>query len=55
MGNALQVKPILTLADGKVEPHSKERTFNKTVEKIKSLVADEYPLKQGRLFEHHAC
>ena len=55
LGNALKVKPILTLADGKVEPHSKERTFNKAIEKIKSLVSDEYPLKkEGFLSIMHA-
>ena len=55
LGNALKVKPILTLTDGKVEPHSKERTFKKAIEKIKSLVSDEYPLKKEGFFKHHAC
>jgi len=55
LGNALQVKPILTLSDGKVEPHSKERTFKKAIEKIKSLVSDEYPRnKEGYLSIMHA-
>ena len=55
IGNALQVKPILTLTDGKVEPYSKERTFKKTVEKIKTLVCDQYPRNQdGYLSIMHA-
>ena len=43
LGNALQVKPILTLTDGKVEPYSKERTFKKVIEEFISFVCDEYP------------
>jgi DegV family protein with EDD domain len=43
IGNALQIKPILTLSDGKVEPHSKDRTFNKAVNHLKNLVVNEYP------------
>lgn len=55
LGNALQIKPILTLTDGKVEPHSKERTFKKAIENIKSLVSVEYPLnKEGYLSIMHA-
>ena len=55
VGNALQIKPILTLEDGKVEPHSKERTFKKALEKLKSLVADEYPSdRDGLLSIMHA-
>ena len=55
LGNVLQVKPILTLTDGKVEPYSKERTFKKAIEKIKSLACDEYPLsKEGYLSIMHA-
>lgn len=43
MGNALQIKPILTLIDGRVEQHSKERTFKKALARIKTLVAESYP------------
>lgn len=43
VGNALQIKPILTLVDGKVEQYAKERTFKRALEHIKSLVLDEYP------------
>ena len=55
IGNALQIKPILTLSDGKVEPHSKERTFNKTINHLKTLVLDEYPAnKIGLMSIMHA-
>jgi DegV family protein with EDD domain len=43
LGNALQIKPILTLVDGKVEQHAKERTFKRALEHLKSLVSEEYP------------
>jgi DegV family protein with EDD domain len=43
MGNALQIKPILTLVDGKVEQLAKERTFKRALSHLKSLVVDEYP------------
>ena len=43
VGNVLQVKPILNLVDGQVEPLIKERTFSRALEKMKSLVVEEYP------------
>ncbi len=43
VGNALQIKPILTLVDGKVEQHAKERTFKRALEHLKTLVLEEYP------------
>lgn len=43
VGNALQIKPILTLTDGRVEPFAKERTFKKALESLKTLVMGEYP------------
>ena len=49
LGNALQIKPILTLNDGKVKPHSKERTFKKALGQLKSYVLDEYPTTQDGL------
>ena len=55
LGNALQVKPILTLIDGKVESYSKARTFKKALEQLKSLVIDEYPTnRDGHLSIMHA-
>lgn len=43
LGNALQIKPILTLTDGKVEQFAKERTFARALDHLKSLVLKEYP------------
>jgi DegV family protein with EDD domain len=55
VGNALQIKPILTLADGKVEQLAKERTFKRALEHIKSLVLEEYPANgSGHLSIMHA-
>jgi len=55
LGNVLQIKPILTLSDGRVEPFSKERTFTKALNQIKELVLDEYPIKtDGYLTIMHA-
>jgi len=55
LGNALQIKPILTLVNGKVEPHTKERTFKKALAKIKAIVVDEYPSeREGFLTIMHA-
>lgn len=55
VGNALQIKPILTLVDGKVEQFAKERTFKRALEHIKSLVLEEYPASsEGHLSIMHA-
>lgn len=55
LGNALQIKPILTLEDGLVQQFAKERTFTKALEHLKSLVLDEYPSHQeGFLSIMHA-
>lgn len=55
VGNALQIKPILTLVDGRVEQHAKERTFKRALEHLKSLALEEYPSeKEGFLSIMHA-
>jgi len=55
LGNALQIKPILTLKDGKVEQHAKERTFKRALEHLKGLALEEYPAgKEGFLSIMHA-
>ena len=55
VGNALQIKPILTLVDGRVEQHAKERTFSRALDHLKSLVLDEYPADvEGYLSIMHA-
>ena len=55
IGNALQIKPILTIIDGKVEPYSKERTFSKSLQSLKSIIYDQYPSREdGHLTIMHA-
>jgi DegV family protein with EDD domain len=54
-GNALQIKPILTVINGVVEQHSKERTMAKAVQHLKTLVVEEFvPGNQGQLSIMHA-
>jgi len=47
MGNALKLKPILTLKDGKVEPFGKERTMKRALNRVKELVLSRYP-REGK-------
>jgi DegV family protein with EDD domain len=49
LGNALQIKPILTLADGLVVPYQKERTFNRALKQVKAMVINEFPRDQDGL------
>jgi DegV family protein with EDD domain len=43
LGSLLQIKPILTVKDGQVEPFKKERTFKQALRRLKELVLTEYP------------
>jgi DegV family protein with EDD domain len=55
IGNAFQIKPILTINDGKIEQFSKERTFSKSLNRLKKLILDQYPSKNdGHLTIMHA-
>lgn len=55
VGNALQLKPILTISKGKVEQYSKVRTFNKALSHIKEIILQDYPPKEnGHLTIMHA-
>jgi DegV family protein with EDD domain len=40
VGNVLQVKPILTVRDGRIEPVQRARTFKRALDDIVGLVAD---------------
>ncbi len=42
-GSILQVKPILTLIDGKTEPAEKQRTKKKALERIIELITEDCP------------
>lgn len=55
LGNALQLKPILTLREGQVEPYCKERTLNRALTSLSKLVIKDYPSDQdGFLTIMHA-
>jgi DegV family protein with EDD domain len=43
LGNMLQIKPLLTLKDGRVEPFERERTMRKALAHLKVLVTQQYP------------
>ncbi len=51
VGSVLQIKPILQLRDGQVEPLDKVRTHQKALERLKDLVFEECP----RSPEAHLC
>lgn len=43
MGSLLQVKPILQLTDGHIEPAENQRTKRRAISRLKELVQAEYP------------
>jgi DegV family protein with EDD domain len=43
LGGLLQVKPILTLKDGRVEPFEQQRTARRALARLRSLVLEECP------------
>ncbi len=56
LGNALQIKPILNLVDGKVEPYQKARTFPKALHLLRKEVLQDYPEDEpGYLTIMHAA
>lgn len=55
LGGVLQIKPILTFRDGRVEPLDKERTQKRALARLKSLVLEQYPRNgAGHLSVMHA-
>jgi DegV family protein with EDD domain len=46
LGSVLQIKPILTLHDGRVEPFEKERTHHKAVARLIGIAAERIPRGQ---------
>jgi DegV family protein with EDD domain len=51
VGGMLQVKPILTLRDGRVEPLEQQRTKRRALARLRELVLDECP----RSADAHLC
>jgi DegV family protein with EDD domain len=46
VGSMLQIKPILTLEDGRVQSFERERTHKRAMARLKEIVVEQYP-KQG--------
>jgi len=56
LGSVLQIKPILTLRDGKVQPYEKERTHKRAVARLKEIVQEQMRgNSQGYLAVMHAA
>jgi DegV family protein with EDD domain len=56
VGSVLQIKPILALREGRVEPFERERTHKRAVQRLKELVLEQYPRRQnGYLSIMHAA
>jgi fatty acid kinase fatty acid binding subunit len=51
IGSALQIKPILQIIDGHVEPFEKVRTHHKALERIREIARTECP----RTLDAHLC
>jgi fatty acid kinase fatty acid binding subunit len=55
LGSVLQIKPILTLREGRVEQHERERTQRRAVIRLKEIVCEQYPRNsEGYLSVLHA-
>lgn len=55
VGSVLQIKPILTLQDGKVDQYERERTHRRALMRLIDIAVDQYPKKAtGYLSIMHA-
>lgn len=55
IGSVLQIKPILTINDGRVEVYEKERTFRRALQRLKEIVISQAPHNpQAQLSVLHA-
>lgn len=55
LGGLLQMKPILTINNGRMEAHDKIRTHKKAIEQFKDLILEDYPRgEEGFLTLMHA-
>ncbi len=55
LGGVLQIKPILTFRDGKVDQFDKERTHKRALARLKAVVMEQYPRDgEGYLSVMHA-
>jgi len=46
LGSVLQIKPILTLRDGKVDQYEKERTHKRAVARLSEIVMEQIPRRE---------
>ena len=54
IGKMLDIKPILTVKDGKVDAYTKERTHKKALKRLCEIVEDDYPRdEEGHLAIMH--
>lgn len=51
LGSVLQIKPILTLKDGRVEPLEQQRTKRRALQRLRELILEECPRSE----EAHLC
>ena len=55
LGSVLQIKPILTIRDGKVEGYEKERTHKRALARMKEITLEQFPRNgEGYLTVMHA-
>ena len=54
MGSLLQIKPILTFRDGKVDVLERERTHRRALGRLQELVTSQIPTDGGYLSVLHA-
>ena len=47
LGSVLQIKPILCLTDGRVEPYERERTHKRALARLKEIVVEQIPHDGG--------
>lgn len=56
VASVLQIRPILTLSDGRVETYEKERTYKNALSKLKQITIEQYPHQgNGYLSIMHAA
>lgn len=56
LASVLQIRPILSITDGRVETYEKERTFKNALSKLKQITIEQYPRQRnGYLSIMHAA
>jgi DegV family protein with EDD domain len=56
VASVLQIRPILSISDGRVETYEKERTYKNALSKLKQITIEQYPRQRnGYLSIMHAA